>query len=343
MNKCRYLKLLPINILLLVILVLSGCSPSTLRQTIQADGSGGIPVSGPGDLYCLSVLLNQQLLDGAAVSQVSMTVSADSIEDLKQGKTDIAFLGREPTDDELQGLKDYVIAYDAICIILDDTSFVGGIIYQGGLPQYKNTGLQELTMDDLEAIVSGNGWLWDGGYYSVNNTVTSQSEDVSEVDWALKPKQINLFCYFPVGKFDTQSVLYQSMGLDENSLLEPRTSFTSPRYDKEEEVLSYEYNSSYYSFENGLQGFSFKLGFASRRVMTIAQYHIPVNVLAIDGIDPLASPQSVYDGTYKLSREIHLLIRDDSSSEVIQIAQYLESEAGQQALAEAGYLPVLPQ
>jgi hypothetical protein len=137
--------------------------------------------------------------------------------------------------------------------------------------------------------------------------------------------------------------LYQSLGLDEVSQLASTTSFTSTRFNKEEEVLSYEYTGSSYSSDYGAQDFPFKLAFASRRVMTIAPQHVPVSVVTVDGIDPLANPQSVYDGTYKLSRKIHILVRENTGSETQQLVQYLQSNAGQKMLADAGYLPLMPR
>jgi hypothetical protein len=269
-----------------------------------------------------------------------MTVSSNSIDDLKQGKVEASFLGREPTPEELQGLKDYVIAYDAVCIIIDDNSFTGGMS-----ARQKNTGFQALTMDNLKAIFSGTGWSWDSGFYMANTNIDPGSWlwDVPDVAWVPQPKTILNFFIFPVGKYDTQSVLYQSLGLDEASLVSSRTSFTSSRYDKEEEVLSYEYNSSNYATDNGAQDFPFKLAFASRRIMTIAPQHVPVRVIPIDGIDPLKNPQSIYDGSYKLSRKIHLLIRENSTNGALQLVQYSLSSDGQKMLADAGYLPLSPQ
>jgi len=40
--------------------------------------------------------------------------SSSPIEDLRQGKSDIAILGREPPASELSGLKDITVAYDAV-------------------------------------------------------------------------------------------------------------------------------------------------------------------------------------------------------------------------------------
>ena len=94
-------------------------------------------------------------------------------------------------------------------------------------------------------------------------------------------------------------------------------------------------------FLENLSSFVFKLGFASRRVMTIAPRHVPVSVVSIDGINPMTDTQSIYDGTYKFSRKIHLLIRDNSPDSVIKLAEFLQSSSGQQLITNAGYLPLV--
>jgi len=118
--KWKFAPVLLALVLLLVVQTMSGCIPR-----VQADQP--VPMSGAGDLYYLSVAINDQSDQGTGVQPVKMTVSDNSISDLKQGKTDIALLGREPTAAELNGLTDYVIAYDAICIIIDEHTYVGGI------------------------------------------------------------------------------------------------------------------------------------------------------------------------------------------------------------------------
>jgi ABC-type phosphate transport system substrate-binding protein len=244
-----------------------------------------------------------------------------------------------PTAEELDGLQDYVIAYDAVCIIIDDNSFDGG-----SSQEQKNTGLQNLTLGNLKDIFSGAGWRWTG-YYVENTGIDPGSwlwKDQS-VAWMPEPKPIVPDFIFPVAKYDTQTVLYQTLGLDENSLLAARTSFTSPKYNKEEEVLAYEYTGSNYGTVDGVQNFAFKLGFASRRVMSIAPQHVPVSVISVDGINPLTNPQSVYDGAYPLTRQIHILVRNNTPANATQLVKYLQSDAGQKMLAADGYLPLVPQ
>jgi ABC-type phosphate transport system substrate-binding protein len=332
MNRSRIIRCLPLLILFLITPILTGCA-----QGVSADNS--VSISGAGDLWNLSQAINTEATKDTNVPQVNFNISDNSINDLKQGKTDAVFLGREPTAEELKGLQDYVIAYDAVCIIIDDNSFDGG-----SSQEQKNTGLQNLTLENLKDIFSGVGWNW-SGYYVDNTSIDRGSwlwKDPS-VAWLPEPKPIVPDFIFPIAKYDTQTVLYQDLGLDEKSMLSERTSFTSPKYNKEEEVLAYEYTGSNYGTVDGVQNFAFKLGFASRRVMTIAPQHVPVSVITIDGINPLTDSQSVYTGTYPLTRKIHILVRDNAPANATQLLKYLQSDAGQQMLATDGYLPLIPQ
>jgi ABC-type phosphate transport system substrate-binding protein len=77
--------------------------------------------------------------------------------------------------------------------------------------------------------------------------------------------------------------------------------------------------------------------------MTIAPQHVPVSIITIDGVNPLTNPQSVYDGTYPFTRQIHILVRDNAPANANQLVKYLQSDAGQQMLAADGYLPLIPQ
>jgi hypothetical protein len=302
----------------------------------------GIRVSGTGDLGYLSILINDWASKDTTVPAVGMTASTDSIGDLKNGKSDAILLGREPTAQELQGLKDYVIAYDAVCIIIDASSNVGGVVGPASYPVGKTSGLKNLTTDDVKSLFN-KGYTFDG-YFEVKPNLDPDSIlwklDGGIYAWNNLPKVISSSFTFPPGRFDTQTVLYQKLGLDEKQMLAGLTAFTCPRFSVEEEVISYEYRSSDFSLEYGIHALNFKIGFASRRAMTLALEHAPVKVLSINGIDPVAQPQSIYDGSYPFSRKIHLLIRDNSSQELQNLASVLISPAGQQFIKDAGYLPV---
>jgi hypothetical protein len=317
---------------------LAGCAPP---DPVAAAGTG-LPVAGAGDLYCLSLMINGIEAENDFIPPVSMMVCNNAIERLKSGKAEVAFVGRDLEPEELQGLQDFVIALDAVCIIVDENTYKGGIAFGGGRPMRKLTGFSEMSFDNLVSVFSGSGWQWTGGYYTFNYSLDPASwlMKVDEVAWIKEAKAVLPSFVFPPGKYDTQSVLYNRLGLDENALLSGRAYYSCPKYDKEEEVLSYEYASASYSTEYGTSDFAFKMGFASRRVMTIAPRHIPVKVLTIDGINPLEQPESVADGSYKLARKIHLLIKENASPEANSLAGYLQSAAGQANLRELGFIPV---
>jgi ABC-type phosphate transport system substrate-binding protein len=325
-----------IAVILFFLFTIVSCSPG-----VSADQ--GIKISGPGDLYYLSVAINNQSAQGSGIKTLNMNVTTDSVSDLKQGKCDAIFMGAEPTGTELQGLKDYVIAYDAVCIIIDENSYSGGQSTGGGRPLHKTNGLKDLTTADLKQIFAGTAWQWDGDYFVSNPNLDPNSwlYKIDSVAWIKSSVKLNSAFVFPAGKYDTQDIIYQNLGLDEETIISNRSSFTSPKYNKEEEVLSYEYQGAAYSTEWGTQDFVFKLGFASRRVMTVAPQYVPVKVVSINGIDPLANPQSIYNGTYSLSRKIHILIRQQSPTTVTDLVNYLLSAKGQQTLVDAGYLPIL--
>jgi ABC-type phosphate transport system substrate-binding protein len=306
-----------------------------------------IKVSVPGDLYYLGAIINDASSTDAGVPPVQVNFSEDRINDLKQGKTDAVLLGREPTADELKGLKDYVIAIDAVCIIVDQNSYVGGQYLGNGHPTVKTDGLKNLTTQDLTQIFSGPtsaAWSWNGEYDVRDPLLDPNSWMYSDdtLAWIKQPAQVLHPFNFPVGEFDTQSVIYQDLGLNEKSEVSHNGSYLDPKLHLEEEVLSFEYNGQIYSAsQNGSQNFVFKLGFASRRVMTIAPQHVPVSVVSVNGINPMTNPQSIYDGTYKFSRKIYLLIRQNSPGSAVKLADFLQSPSGQKLITDAGYLPIV--
>jgi len=44
----------------------------------------------------------------------------------------------------------------------------------------------------------------------------------------------------------------------------------------------------------------------------------------------------------RLAGKIHLLVRQDSSMETMKLVDYLQSNAGQKLISQAGYLPLTP-
>jgi hypothetical protein len=324
-----------------ILLTLTGCVSEALA-------SNGIRLSSPGDLHFLAGEIDSHTSDKEGPFSINLESASDGISKLKNGKLDAVLLGREPDQEEVQGLLDRVIAYDAVCIILDENSFMGGSFNQRGGAVQKTTGLQDLTRDDLKHIFSFNssaGWPWNGEYYIRDPGFDPNSWLFkTEYGWTKTPATVTCNFVFTPGKFDTQTVLYRSLGLDEDVIISKFIRYPiNQKLNLEEEVLSYQYSQSiYYAKKYGPQNFAFQLGFASRRVMPIALKHVPVKIVSIDGINPLENPQSVYDGTYVFSRKIHLLIPQKSPPAALKIAEYLLSQEGQQMIADSGYLPVAP-
>ena len=328
----------------------SGCNgghSSLLNSCASNSNDHGIKLSVPGDLYYLGSIINAASSTGIGAPAVQVKFSEDRIDELKQGKADAVLLGREPTPDELKGLTDYVIAYDAVCIIIDTNSYLGGQFLGNGHPTVKSSGLSNLTTLDLAQIFTtptGAAWPWYSDYFIRDPLLDPDSWIYSQdnLAWIQQPAQVLHPFNFPVGEFDTQSVIYQDLHFYEKPAVTHNDNYLDPKFHSEEEVVSYEYKDLIYApSQNGLQNFAFKLGFASRRVMTVAPQHVPVSVVSVDGINPMTDPQSIYDGTYKFSRQIHLLIRDNSPDSVVRLAEFLQSSSGQKLITNAGYLPLI--
>jgi hypothetical protein len=292
-----------------------------------------------------------------ADKDIRISGSSTSIEDLKQGLCNVALLGREPTSDELIGLEDHVIAYDAVCIIIDENSYIGGLWAAGGRPSQKTVGIKELTYDDLVAI--GNFWFtradlrwqWQGEYY-VYGQLLNASTGKGEKDpltglaiegWTRTPKALYFIFNLIPGKYDTQRSLYDSLNISEQEVADRLQHFsqscTLPELEYEEEIVAYTYRNETPNVA-GQSAFIFKLGFSSLRVTQLALAHAPIRVISIDGIDPVEQPQTVYNGTYPLSRKIHLLTASNASQYVNEFLDYLLSPDGQELIERAGYLPL---
>jgi len=315
--------------LILISTLIWGCSSNKENDAVK--------LSGPWDLYYLSVMINNANASGQDIPLVKMNPSSTDISDLKKGKCDAVIVGKELSAEDLTGLKDYVIGYDAVCMIIDENSYDGG---QYGITK-KTDGLQGLSLSEVKELIETGQSAYTGNYYTRDTLDPNSWLATTDLGWTTQPLTLSFYFHLLPGKYDTQTALCQDLGMDEKELSAPWTTFMSPTLDLEEELLSFEYKTDG-PYAPGSGSFVFKIGFASRRVMTIAPQHIPVKVLSIDGINPIDNTQAIYDGTYPLSRQIHLLVRQDSSAETIKLVDYLQSDAGQKLIAQAGYLPLKP-
>jgi len=319
---------------------MTGCgSPVSAGKTVLIAGAWDI----------ISPFQRQIITGYQSQSKVELQTkfSSSPIEDVRQGKSDIAILGREPPASELSGLKDITVAYDAVCMIIDTNSYNGGQYSARGTPVRKANGFQNVTTEELKAIMNnfiapfGLRWFWGDGYYTwkpaFNPATGSYTDNSVWVPGEIAPyPSLNMI----PGKYDTQTWLYQVLGSDEKAVAKARNyKYSSENLNAEEEVLSGEYL-NLPPFIAGSGDFNWKIGFVSRRVIPIAIQHVPVSVVSINGINPMLDTKAVYDGSYLLSRKIHVITRQNDSPAVSDFTIYLLSQNGQQALAEAGYLPL---
>ncbi len=348
------------------ILLLMGCAfrPQPVAGVRVAGACDVLAVAGGAcdDLPMLaSVTQDIQKGTGLAVQRVPST---DSLADLKAGRADVALLGREPAAAEMQGLQDSVIAYDAVCLLLDLHTFNGGeqVGTVNGLtqPMSKYIGLQQLTLADLRGFYSnllripGNFWQFAGDphtYYLTYQNFTDPDTGITPIDpnnpsvvpgdWVFTPVPLQGEM-LQAGKYDTQAVLLQKLGIPQSELFKAGISFVPKYFNSEEELLSWRYN--LFDVEtraNSSLQFDFYILIASRQVTTLAiQHGFKVRPLIIDGQDPIGDPQSIYSGVYPFSRRIHLVTRNPASPAAQTLLKYLLSPAGQQLLARTGYLPL---
>jgi len=290
--------------------------------------------------------------------------STNSLADLKAGRADVALLGREPDAAEVQGLQDTVIAYDAVCILLDLRTFNGGeqVGTMNGLtqPMSKYIGLQRLTLEDVRGFysnllgASGTLWQFTGDphvYYLMFQNLTDPDTGVTLTDpnnptvvpgdwvFTLIPLQGEML---QAGKYDTQAVLLGKLGIPQSNLFKVGISFVPKYFNSEEELISWRYNLFDVETQaNSSLPFDFYLLMASRQVTTLAiQHGFKVRPLIIDGQDPIGNPQLIYSGAYPFSRKIHLVTRTPASPAARALLKYLLAPAGQQLLARTGYLPL---
>jgi hypothetical protein len=291
------------------------------------------------------VPLAQALVDSGNTGTVSTVVEAmpatDATADLQRGQCNSVILGREPSSQELQGLNDEVIGYDAVTILIDASSANGGEWWVGNMPNHRTTGLKALATAELKGLFSfwitppGQRWKWTGDY----DAWVAHYDDAGQMvgqGWVHQDESVPPPFTFALGKYDTQTALYQALGIDESAVTDTaaQRGLTAVNVDSEEQVLASEYPPG-----QATGDFIFKIGFSSLRTAKLAIQRLPVSVIAIDGVDPVVAPQSVYDGTYPLTRRIHLLT-GANCPESEGLAQFLLSPDGQKVIQDAGYLPL---
>ncbi len=387
----RRLTTILLGMLLGTVLILSGCNGNPGEPTSSpSPGDTKSPPVTPGSTWSpsepltlcgawdvLPPSLANQVESGFEEEsglEVELTRSNTALTALRQGQCDAVLLGYDMTEDEQQGLSIDVVAYDAVCMIIDEYSYEGGEwmgkpVSQVGHPTSgtRTGGLRQLTMEDVRGMLGwwleerGQRWEWcddlDVWQRQMNEeTGLPRIDPITGghvYDWSPACKtgnDLSRFQFIP-GKYDTQTHLYRLAEVDEQAVMEKYGVHTQPNLETTEmEMLKDEYwnDYPYTSLEKRASpdmatNFSFKMGFVSRRAASaaLASGDVPIRVVAVEGMDPLENEDAVYDGSYPLSRTIQLVTRGDAADS--GLADYLLSSAGQQILEDAGFLPTVPK
>ncbi|MGQ9682752.1 MAG: hypothetical protein ACUVX9_09470 [Anaerolineae bacterium] len=326
-------------LLLLALVMVVGCS-----------GPAPVSIRCAGDLLSLGKRAAAEPIPGLQEKPV-VELSTHSLQDLKGGRCQVVLLGREPTSEELQGLQDHVIAYDAICFLVDRVSHRGGMWPRGVGKVIRFAGLRDLSLADLQGMFSNRLrkpgeplWVWHGpneeyGCLTDPSTgeVVPDPEEPGEclLGWYAAPLTLTCSISYPPGKFDTQRALFDRLGLDEAAMVRAAAKETFPEYAAEEEMLVGLYTGI---LDERYAPLRLLLSYASRRVAARAPRYLDVEVVTVGGIDPLQNTAAIYEGSYPLSRRIHLLTRQDPSPEAQAIAAFFLSQEGQDVVRRAGYL-----
>ncbi len=350
MKRFQKMALMAIALGCLLITLATGCGSTT-------DNNSGVALHITWDFFTIGEAIKKALTDKGTTG-LQVVISESKMDDLRKGKCHAVLLGREPTEEELKNFNFTVIAYDAICVIIDDNSYMGGEWQVGNMPVRKTEGLRNLKLDDVRGIFSyylcqkkEDYWRWSGELYSWKPVIDSKTgEPLGDpnspqtlnraYDWQKEHKAILCHYRFPVGKYDTQTAVYQLLGLDELTIAAKWRTFSAPHLNTEEEVISHEFPAEP-PFLQGTQDFPFKIGFTSRRVLNLARQNgLPVKAININGINPVTEIQAIYDGTYPLSRKIYVVTPLTPSPNAEMLVKFLLAEEGQKLFADNGLLRV---
>ncbi len=343
---------LVLMVFLVSITACGGSSNEDVRLNDEELAWSNLKIHAPGDLISLAESIS-----------TNARFSATGIQDVQDGICPAAFSGKDLSSVDLTGLEDHVVAYDAVCILIDANSYYGGEHSSqnetGSVASgVKTEGMKEISQQDLISYLTfwtyppGKRWEWDGQYYRYRqlfdpDTLEPLWEDykagIRRTGWVSeRPPMYPSYNLVP-GNFDMQTILYGKLGLNETELVDLSSAggrqYTCPGCLTEQDVLV-TYCPDRPPYRRGSTNFVFQLFYASRSISGQAKQNLPIEVMAVDGIDPLNNPGAIYDGSYLLSREIHLLTRQEASSEAEDLVDYLLSESGQKLLTDNGFLPL---
>jgi hypothetical protein len=358
----QLLRQAPFCLVLLTVLFSAGCARPPAAPTAWR-----VRVAGARDMQAVVDAVS----GGFATADrkfIEFIPSTDPLADLKAGRADAVLLGREPTTIELMQMEDHVVAYDAVCIVINERTYLGGIqdkylsgaANMHGQPVAKYSGLSNLSLQDLRGLVGKTyrfpNLIWglsgpDAGFFTFEpylDDLGNQTPDPDNPGWVLGNWVWNgisvSMMALPPGMFDTQSALLQTLMIPESVLSNPAIVFLPATYNSEELMISQQFDIDPYEAQSeSFQPFDYTMEIASRRVTLAAIRHgFAIRALSIEGVDPLGDPSLIYTGNYPLSRRIHLIIPDPYALPAKLLANFLESAQGQTLLARSDFLPLPP-
>jgi hypothetical protein len=353
------IKVLPVkwfSILLLVICAVTGCANNETRDPTH------IRVGGASDVIYLAAKVKDGFSKASGLT-VDIEFTQDAVRDLKQGKIDVALVGRELSQSEQESFEINTVAFDAVCILIDQETYQGGVmtVLQGdniSTPVARFKGLHELSLEELRQhyrnilymnskdtpwTIPGMGIYNYEPYLDPNGYAPKIDPQTNTVagTWVFNTVRLQ-GSLSPVGRFDTQQFLLQKLGLDNVGIDDKSMSMVEPYLDSEELWISSRYSLENLSNNNGSNsGYNLFLIPASREVTLRAiQHGFGVKPLMIDGVNPLSSSKTIYDGSYPLSRKIYALVKTPVSVNANRFVNYLLTPDGQQLVEKADFLPV---
>jgi hypothetical protein len=345
-----------IGIFVWLLVVSAGCVPEKVKV---------LRVGGAADMLPLieKTAAITPLSDGATLEVVA---SRNTLADLRAGKVDAAIIGRELTPEELVDLNSTVIAYDAVCLLINTRTYNGGIqqgyvnmgAYNLLQPQAKFVGLKELSQEQLKELFANilginkdeELWVLPGSYFTFQPFTLEESlvpkehpDNPGHVAGTWVWNQIPLSGEVtPPGMIDAQEALLQMIGYSNKYLEAPGVGFVTTNIGSEEEWIS-----SRFEIEPNLENeissfpFTFYLMPASRQVTLRAQEHgFRVRAIAIDGIDPM-DPENIYTNRYPFQRKVYFVTRQSSENIYAQeLLKFLLTTEGQALIHKASFLPL---
>jgi hypothetical protein len=342
----------------LAAVILIGCAP-------QTSALPALRVTGAYDVIPIAAEYQKNTAWSKEVGLI-VQPSTSSLVDVKTGKADLAIVGYDPGISDMQGLTDTVIGYDAVCLLINTRSYIGGLNQSdnsasGGLivPIEKAEPLQDMPLEEVRHFeanklkLTQNEWISSRPFFSYqpyfnddgSPTLDLEQPKMQAGTWIWGQISYGGLSYIP-GKFDTQAVVLQKLEIPTCCLNNASVSVAPRFYNSEEELISSRFRLLTPEMQKTVSNIPFTNNYfiaeiSRRNTIRAIQHGFAVNALKIDGIDPLGDPQAIYDGSYAFSRKIHLVASMNNLSPTTKsFIRRMLSPEGQAMLAQLEFLPL---